>query len=56
METMKKRVCLCIDEARFEALRIEAIKAKTSASQIVDSLVADWLKAREANRDKNPRE
>lgn len=41
---MKVKVTLTLDDQAWQALRVHAVTEKTSASAIIDKLIADYLK------------
>lgn len=48
---MKKKVTLTLDDVNFQRLRIRALKEGTSASAIIDKLIAQYLRtARKAGK------
>jgi hypothetical protein len=42
---MKVKVTITLEDKSWQRLRVQAIKEKTSASAIIDRLVADYLKS-----------
>ena len=41
---MKVKVTITLDDRHWQRLRMQALKEKTSASAIIDRLIADYLK------------
>ena len=48
---MKTKVTLTLEESNWQKFRIHAIESKTSASAIIDELIAEYLK-----KPKKPKE
>jgi predicted DNA-binding ribbon-helix-helix protein len=42
---MKVKVTITLEDKSWQRLRMQALKDKTSASAIIDRLVADYLKS-----------
>jgi predicted CopG family antitoxin len=48
---MKVKVTITLDDGRWQRLRIQALKEKTSASEIIDRLIAEYLKTAKKGGD-----
>ena len=48
---MKVKVTITLDDKNWQALRVKAVQRKTSASAIIDKLVAGYLKTAKKGGD-----